>query len=122
MVLAVVVFYTATAELSNDLGRIHLPLFTMAGHTVEAGNAVAGRGHVLHVGERADARALQLRDFAPRASVGRLGRLFDRDSRKEKEPVEDEADNVARGAVILSVADMHFAGLVLSLAITSTRA
>mmetsp|Transcript_49606 Transcript_49606/g.116986 ORF Transcript_49606/g.116986 Transcript_49606/m.116986 type:complete len:390 (+) Transcript_49606:46-1215(+) len=47
IVLAVVVFYTATAELYNDLGSMSLPLFPVAQHNNDYGNSKAGRGKPL---------------------------------------------------------------------------
>ena len=47
MVLVLVVFYTAAAELYNDMGNIKLPLFHVRGTREEFGNAHPGRGEIL---------------------------------------------------------------------------
>eukprot|EP00959_Pyramimonas_sp_CCMP1952_P031351 657500-Pyramimonas_sp.AAC.1 len=47
MILAVVVFYTATAELSNDMGNMYLPLFQVKSHKKEYGNAHPGHAPAL---------------------------------------------------------------------------
>jgi len=47
ILLVLCVFYTATAELYNDMGNIKLPLFHVKRHREEFGNAHAGRGEVL---------------------------------------------------------------------------
>mmetsp|Transcript_22129 Transcript_22129/g.48571 ORF Transcript_22129/g.48571 Transcript_22129/m.48571 type:complete len:388 (-) Transcript_22129:278-1441(-) len=47
VILAVVVFYTATAELYNDMGNIYLPLFQVKTHKREYGNAHPGRAPAL---------------------------------------------------------------------------
>jgi len=65
VILAVVVFYTATAELFNDMGNIHLPLFSVQSHKSEFGNAHPGRAPaLLHISD--PTVKLRLRGAHPR--------------------------------------------------------
>uniref|UniRef100_A0A0G4HH76 Uncharacterized protein n=1 Tax=Chromera velia CCMP2878 TaxID=1169474 RepID=A0A0G4HH76_9ALVE len=61
IVCALIVFYTATAELSNDLGYIHLPLGHVSKHPEEHGNSAAGRTAVLTRADPAGIVPLRLR-------------------------------------------------------------
>lgn len=47
MLCVAIVFYTATAELYNDLGNMKLPLFHVHGARAEFGNSHPGRGEIL---------------------------------------------------------------------------
>lgn len=65
VILAVVVFYTATAELFNDMGNIYLPLFSVQNHKAEYGNAHPGRAPAL-LGVRDKTVKLRVRNAHPR--------------------------------------------------------
>ena len=63
IILAIVVFYTATAELLNDFGNVKLPLFHVNSARAEFGNAQAGRGEILTSADPAGLVPLRARTF-----------------------------------------------------------
>mmetsp|Transcript_19567 Transcript_19567/g.27094 ORF Transcript_19567/g.27094 Transcript_19567/m.27094 type:complete len:359 (+) Transcript_19567:179-1255(+) len=67
---AIVVFYTATAELYNDLGNIHLPLGHVRNARVEFGNSAPGRGEVLSLSDPGGVVPLRLRKDGQNAYSG----------------------------------------------------
>mmetsp|Transcript_20572 Transcript_20572/g.51805 ORF Transcript_20572/g.51805 Transcript_20572/m.51805 type:complete len:354 (+) Transcript_20572:473-1534(+) len=61
IILAATVVYTATAELYNDLGSLHLPLGHVNTHKAEFGNSKPGRGAILSKADPAGVVALRTR-------------------------------------------------------------
>lgn len=71
--LTIVVFYTATAELYNDLGHVTLPLFHVRGARKEFGNSKPGRGEILTPQDPAGIVPLRARSDGPQAGYKELG-------------------------------------------------
>mmetsp|Transcript_22572 Transcript_22572/g.62664 ORF Transcript_22572/g.62664 Transcript_22572/m.62664 type:complete len:350 (-) Transcript_22572:333-1382(-) len=65
MLLVLTVFYTASAELYNDMGNIKLPLFHVHGAREEFGNAHAGRGEILTAEDPGGVIPLRARNRLP---------------------------------------------------------
>mmetsp|Transcript_23446 Transcript_23446/g.57865 ORF Transcript_23446/g.57865 Transcript_23446/m.57865 type:complete len:373 (+) Transcript_23446:170-1288(+) len=61
IILCIVVFYTATAELYNELGSVRLPLFPVAKHDEEHNNCKPGKGAVLRWSDPAGVLSLRAR-------------------------------------------------------------